>query len=221
MSEEEFSNTGEISEAAAHPAPDFVEQAPQDHSHEEKGLVSALQAERQQRQHLQEQIQMLNEQVSYLHNQNATPKQKNPLDEVADDDLLTVGMGKNYTSSLMKQFKDEVEELKISMRHPDYPQTVKKFLPKLLEKNPNLRNVITKADNPYETAYYLATHSEDYIREKAVARTPEAQKILDQQNRTGNLSSTGTTAPKGQVSAYKNLSDKEFKTLVNKNLGYF
>lgn len=222
MSEEnQESLSGDISEAAAQPASEAVEQASPHPEGEKEGLLSALQAERQQRQHLQEQIQMLNHQVSSLRYQSEAPKKKDPLDGVEDDEILTVGMGKNYTSQLMKQFKDEVEELKTSLKHPDYADTVKKYLPKVLEKAPGMTDAIRNSPNPYETAYYLATHSEDYLKDKAIEKSPQAQKVLDQQMKAGNLSSAGTSAPKGQVSGYSHLSDKEFKQLMNKNLGYF
>jgi hypothetical protein len=220
MSEENL-NSGVMTEAAAQPVEHVAEAQ---HSQEQTVPLSALQAERQQRQQMQEQLRMMQDHVELLRtNQTMQPKQqqKDQFGELSDDDVLTVGQAKKFVSHLGQQQKAEVEELKMATQYPDYAETVKKYLPEVIKENPELRDAIMNAPNPFRTAYILAKKSDSYLKEKGLERSPQAQKVSQQQQRAGSLSAVGSASPASSAGGYKNMSDSEFQKVVAKNLGYF
>lgn len=217
---EDLQPTGVITEAAAQSVEQVQEAQP---SQEQTIPLSALQAERQQRQQLQEQLRMMQDHVELLRtNQMVQQKQpqKDQFSDLSDDDVLTVGQAKKFVSQLGQQQKAEVEELKMATQYPDYAETVKKYLPEVIKENPELRDAIMNSPNPFRTAYILAKKSDSYLKERGLERSPEAQKVIQQQQRAGNLSAVGSATPATQVSSWKNMSDKEFEKHVNKHLGY-
>lgn len=218
---EDLQPTGVITEAAAQ----TVEQIQEAQNTQAQSVpLSALQAERQQRQQLQEQNRMMQDHIELLRsNQLAQPKQqaRDQFADMSDDEVLTVGQAKKFVSQLGQQQKAEVEELKMATQYPDYADTVKKYLPEVIKENPELRDAIVNSPNPYRTAYILAKKSDSYLKERGMERSPEAQKVVQQQQRAGNLSAVGSSTPATQVSSWKHMSDAEFQKHVNKNLGYF
>lgn len=214
---EDLLNTGALSEAAAQSVEQISEAAPpQEHT----VPLSALQAERQQRQQLQEQLRMMQDHVELLRVNAMQQKAPQPEDNLSDEDVLTVGQAKKFVSQLNQQHKAEVEELKMATQYPDYAETVKKYLPEVIKENPELRDVIMAAPNPFKTAYILAKKSDTYLKDRGVQKSPEAQKIVQQQQRAGSLSSTGSATPASAVGSWKNMSDKDFMNHVSKHLGY-
>ena len=72
----------------------------------------------------------------------------------------------------------------------------------------------------YELAYFLAKNSDNYRKEnKRSKKSADAQRIVENSQRAGTLSSMGATSPISQAKRYKDMSDAEFKQEVNKNLG--
>jgi len=216
----ELAETGVNPEAAAQSVTQVSEATT---TQEQTIPLSALQAERQQRQQLQEQLRMMQDHVELLRSNQVQqkPQQKDQFADLSDDDVLTVGQAKKFVSDLGQKQKLEVEELKMATQFPDYAETVKKYLPEVIKENPELRDAIMNAPNPYRTAYTLAKKSDAYLKERGLEKTPEAKKVVEQQQRAGNLSSVGAVSPASQVSGWKNMSDAEFMKHVNKNLGYF
>lgn len=211
---------GVITEAAAQ----TVEQVQEAQNTQEQAVpLSALQAERQQRQQLQEQNRMMQDHIDLLRSNNLQQKtvQKEQFNDLSDDDVLTVGQAKKFVTQLTQQQKAEVEELKMATQYPDYAETVKKYLPEVIKENPELRDAIMNAPNPFRTAYILAKKSDAFLKERGIERTQDAKKVIQQQQRAGNLSAVGSASPASSVSSWKTMSDSDFMKHVNKNLGYF
>lgn len=214
----EVQTSGAITEAAAQPVNQVQESS---QTQEQTVPVSALQAERQQRQQLQEQLRMMQDHVELLRTNQMQPKQqKDQFTDLSDDDVLTVGQAKKFVSELGQKQKAEVEELKMITQYPDYAETVKKYLPELIKENPELRDAIMNAPNPPKTAYIMAKKSDAYLKERGLERSPEAKKLVQQQQRAGNLSSVGSSTPASQVSSWKSMSDADFQKHVSKHMGY-
>ena len=220
MEEYQVENTGETmaSDAAGHE--DGNEGVHADTA-QEMVPVSALQAERANRQQLQEQVKMLQDHVALVQaNQRQAPQE--PVSNLSDDDILTVGEAKKYISQMQQNYQMSVEELRAQQKYQDYNEVVSTYLPEVINKNPALKSTLQNDPNKYELAYFLAKNSESYRdANKRTKKSAEAQRMVDNSNRAGNLSSVGSTAPKSQVAAYKHMSDDEFMKMANKNLGYF
>ncbi len=185
--------------------------------------VTALQAERRERQQLQEQMKMLQDHVSLMQANQQQPAQKQ--DEMAglsDDDVLTVGEAKKFLGKIQHNYQTSVEELRVQQKYPDYNETVTKYLPDVVAKNPALKTTLQNDANRYELAYFLAKNSDSYRNEhKEEKKSTDAQRIVENSQKAGSLSAVGSTAPQSQISNYKNMSDSDFMKMANRNLGRF
>ena len=164
---------------------------------------------------------MLKEHLALMQsNQQQSPK-KDEFDGLSDDDVLTVGEFKKALQSKEQQYQMSLQELRMTQKHPDYEQIVTQYLPEVLKQNPGLRQTLEKTQD-YELAYYLAKNSDAYKEaNKRAKKNADAERIVQNANRAGSLSSVGQTSPISQAKRYKDMSDADFKREMQKNLGYF
>lgn len=213
-------NPGEVSEAAAQTA--TVDSNPEQMSApaEEHVPLSALQAERKQRQELQQNLRMMQDHMELL-KANQQQRKVDQTPTLNDDDVLTYGEAKKYLDSIQQGYKQSVEELRMQQAHPDYADIVKNYLPDVLQQNPELREDLQAARNPYKLAYLLAKKSDRYLAEQQqLKKSDKATRILENSQKPGSLSSIGSTAPVTSHKNWKSMSDAEFKQHVTRNLGY-
>ena len=215
-------DTGERSSVAAEPEAVVNEQAQAEHT-PDMVPVTALQAERRERQQLQEQNKMLQDHMSLIQANQTT--QSAPVDEYAgmsDDDVLTVGEAKKFMGNIQKSYQTSVEELRVQQKYRDYNEVVTKYLPEVVQKNPALKATLKNDPNKYELAYYLAKQSDSYrTSHKEAKKSAEAKRIVENGQRAGSLSAVGSTSSSSQVSNMKNMSDTDFMKMANRNLGRF
>ena len=207
MDEEYSAPSGENVEAAA-PVEQTYE-APQ----EQSVPLTALQAERAQRQQLQDELRMYREHMALM--QSNQPQTEN------DDDIMTKGEVKKYLQELNNHYQTRFNEMEMVKKYPDYEDVVTKYLPEVIKANPRLRDTLT-ATNDYELAYYLATQTEAYrSSKKKDKRHEDADRIIKNSQSPGNSSNVGSMSPVTAAKQYKNMSDEEFKALMNRNLGQY
>jgi hypothetical protein len=213
---EEVNQSGEELEAAA-PANETYSDA--NAGEQEKQVpLSALQAERAERQRMQEEMKYIKDHMSLLQANQSRPQAPKE-EELSDDDILTVGEAKKYISRIDNNYRASLEELKMASKHPDYREVIENYLPEVLKANPSLRSRLQE-NSDYELAYHLAKTSDSYRNSKREEKKSSvATKILDNASKPGNLSSTGSSTPVGMVKSYSNMSDGEFRALMNKNMG--
>ncbi|MCK5612903.1 hypothetical protein KAR91_64110, partial [Candidatus Pacearchaeota archaeon] len=201
--EENLSTGVDTVEAAAPPSTEEVTSEP---AQEENVPLSALQAERKQRQEAQQNLKLMQDHLELIKaNQSQRPKESE-FGELKDDDILTVGEAKKHLSRLRNDYQMSVEELKMQQTFPDYEETVRKYLPDVLKEDPDLRVEIENAKNPYKLAYTLAKRSTQSIQEKAKnTKSETADRIIENSKRPGSLSAVGSTTPKSQMRNWKNM----------------
>jgi len=213
--------TGVITEAAVQ-TDQSQQQSMQQSEQEQLVPLSALQAERRERQQLQENLKMMQDHLSLMQANTQKPQSKpEDLEGLSDSDVLTVGEARKFISQFTKQQELAVEELKMAQANPDYNDVVRKYLPEVLKNDPDLKEVIMNAPNPYKAAYHLAKRSDSYLQDnRKMSRSPEVQQAVQNLQKAGNLSSMGSSVSSGVGSNYKNMSDKDFMELANKNRGF-
>lgn len=221
--ENPVAETGETVAVAAEPG--VVEQEQQQPEQQQEMVpVAALQAERRERQQLQEQNKLMQDHMALMQANNRAPAQQ-VQDEsggLSDDDVLTYGEAKKFMSQIQKQNQSSVEELRVQQKYSDYHEVVTKHLPDVVKNNPALADTLQNDPNRYELAYYLAKNSDSYRGAKhEVKKSADAQRIVENGNRAGSLSAVGSTSPQSQVSSVKNMSDADFMKMANRNLGRF
>lgn len=183
--------------------------------------LSALQSERAKRQQMEEELRMIKDHLalSQVNQSQAAQKKPDEFEGLEDSDVITVGEFKKLTGRLASQFKMTIEEMRIAQKYPDYQQVVTKYLPDVLKNNPGLRNTLQQSSD-YELAYYLAKNSDSYRDEnKRTKKSADAQRIVENSQKAGSLSSTGSASPISQAKRYRDMSDDEFRELVSRNLG--
>jgi len=183
--------------------------------------LSALQSERTKRQSMEDELRMIKEHLalSQVKQSTSTQKPKDDFEGLDDGDVMTVGEFKKLSTGMANQFKITIEELKMAQKHPDYQDVITKYLPDVLKQNPGLQSTLQKTQD-YELAYYLAKNSESYRSEnKKSKKSADAQRIVENANKAGSLSSMGSTSPISQAKRYKDMSDSEFLEQVNRHLG--
>lgn len=221
--EEEINNSGAEEMEAAAPSSGNEMEAQEQETQQNMVPVDALQAERAQRQQMQEELKMLRDHVSLMQAQNSNQSQKkaDDWDGLSEDDVLTVGEAKKAIGKLNSQYQSTFKELQMTQKYPDYQETITKYLPDVIKKNPSLRNTLETTQD-YELAYYLAKNSEGYQKDhSARKKNADAQRIIKNAENSGSLASVGQSSPISQAKNYKQMSDDEFRKVVNRNMGYF
>jgi hypothetical protein len=221
MSEENIS--GEIQEAAV-PQNQPVEAQPpaQEEKGEQQVPLSALQAERAHRQQIEETLQFYKENYELAKaNIQQKPAQQQEEQGFSDNDVLTYGEAKKAFSQTEKQLQLSIAELRMSQKYPDYEEVIKNHLPEVIKTNPKLQKTLFETQD-YELAYYLAKTSDGYRNEtKKKSIHADAERIVQNSQKAGSLSSTGSSSTISQAKRYKEMSDSDFMKEVNKNLGIF
>jgi len=186
--------------------------------------LEALQAERAQRQGLQDELRIIKDHLGLLQAQqalNSQPAAREPMDSMSDDDVLTVGEDKRYLSKMNQQTQMSIQELKMTQQNPDYNDVVTKYLPEILKNNPKLRKTLVDTQD-YELAYYLAKNSDAYkSSNKKERKNADAERIVQNSQNVGSLSSVGSASTMNTARKYKDMSDADFQKLANRNLGAF
>ena len=217
----EVADAGETTVAAEPGAVEHEQSQPE--QQQEMVPVTALQAERRERQQLQEQNKLLQDHMSLMQSNTAPAAPRaEEMDGLSDDDVLTVGEAKKFMSQMQQKNHSSLEELRVQQKYTDYSQVVTKYLPEVVKNNPALKDTLQNDPNRYELAYYLAKNSDSYRGASHEGKkSADAQRIVDNGNRAGSLSAVGSTSPQSQVSNVKNMSDSDFMKMANKNLGRF
>jgi len=222
MSEEELQSTGVNPEAAA-PTSDAQNDSQAEQVEREQSVpLSALQSERAQRQQVQDELKMMREHLALIQaNQSSQSQQpKDDIDNLSDDDVLTVGEAKKFLNKMNRQYQGSLEELRMTQKHPDYQEVVTKYLPDVIKQNPRLAQTLQMSQD-YELAYQLAKTSEKYQSDHRKAKkSADAERILQNSQQPGALSSVGQASPINTAKRYKDMSDEDFQREVARNFGY-
>ena len=221
---EEPQATGDHMEAAAPVETEVAEHQGQGEQMDRQVPLDALQAERAERQRIQDELKMVKDNMALMmsqQQQRAAPEPKDEFDGVSKDDVLTYGDLEKILSKKEQAYQTNIQELRMTQKYPDYQETVTKYLPEVLKQNPGLRQTLQQS-NDYELAYYLAKNSDAYkTSNKSAKKNADAERIVQNASRAGSLSSVGQTSPISEAKRYRDMSDSDFKAQVQKNLGYF
>lgn len=185
--------------------------------------LDALEDERRKRQEHEEQLRLLRDHVALMQANQQRPAEtkKDDWADLQEDDVLTVKEAKRALSQIDSKYQTSLKELQMAQKHPDYNEVITQYLPEVIKKNPSLRRTIEQTQD-YDLAYHLAKNSDAY-REKnrAVKKNSDAQRILQNTQKTAALSSAGQTSPISKAKNYKAMNDAEFAALMQRNMGYF
>jgi len=227
MSEEPHVSGDQISDAAGPVPADISESSMAEDTQENQQVpLSALQAARRDKQRVQDDFKMYKDNVSLMmaqQQQQAIPQQQktDEFEGMSKDDVPTFGDLEKMFSKREEKYAMTIQELRMTQKYPDYQEVVTKYLPEVLKTNPSLRGTLHDTKD-FELAYYLAKNSDSFKEgHKKTARNADAERIVQNANKAGSLSSVGQTSPISQAKRWKDMSDKEFMQQAQKNLGHF
>jgi hypothetical protein len=144
---------------------------------EEKTVpLAALKDERSKRQNIEAQLELYRAQLQNVQNQQ--PKEKDPFDELDDDELMTKEQLVKRENKTKAEIEQQMGQLVMMHRHPDYKETVDKYLPEMIKQDPDYYDMIVSAapGKQAERAYKIATMHPDY---KKASDKQDDKKIKD------------------------------------------
>ena len=100
--------------------------------------VSALKAEREQRQQLQEDVRMMRQNIDLINSNRPISEQQpnnSAFGDLKDDDIMTVADFKKAANDFKSQINNSLSEVKVHQNHNDLNKTLTKYLPGVLKKN--------------------------------------------------------------------------------------
>ena len=216
MNEEQMTQTtGEQVEAAASQQHETAHET----NREQQVPLSALEAERAQRQNMQDELKMMKEHLNLLQaRQQPQPQPQQP--QYDPDDVMTFGEFQKLAGEFKNSLQGELTEMKMMQQYPDYREVVTKYLPEILKKDPALREDLQQNPNFYR-AYYLAKNSDSYRKEHAqTQQSADAQRMIENSQKAGSLSQMGGASPINVAKRYRDMSDADFRKEMAKNMGY-
>lgn len=223
MSEEEPKISGDQLEAAAPVSDVQSEPQPEQVTEETQVPLAALQSERAQRQQMQDELKVMKDHLALIQAQQSQAQAVQPkeeIDNLADDDVLTVGEAKKFLGRMNQQYQGSIEELKMTQKHSDYQEVIANYLPEVIKQNPSIAQTLQKSQD-YALAYHLATNTEKYRADhKRTKKNADAERLVQNAQQPGSLSSVGQVSPINQAKRYRDMSDGDFKKEMNRNLGY-
>ena len=197
--------------------------------------LAALEDERGKRQALEEKVRTLEENVA-LYRANLPgpdsrrepepPKEKDLLEGVDEDDVMTVGEMKKILKKQAESFTKEKEEfgqkvggfiseVQMIVGNPDYKDVISKNLPNVLKAKPALAAAIKSSQNPYLLAYELGKLDPSYKAKETGDRIDkDAQKIIDNLEKP-QLGKGGGGGGLDKVDAYAKLTDDQLEERIS------
>lgn len=216
MSEETPNDSGVEMEAAA-PVTD-VNHDVQEAQEEKQVPLAALEAERTQRQQLQDEVKMIKDHLSLMQARTQAPQQQE--ESLAEDDVMTYGEFKKLATKFQNEIKSSLSEMQMTKRFPDYEDVVKKYLPDVIKNRPKIGQYLQQTQD-YEYAYEVAKASDSYRKDHTQKqKSADAERLMGNAQKAGSLSSVGGTTPISMAKRYKDMTDTDFRKEMAKNMGY-
>jgi len=185
--------------------------------------VDRMKAEREaERRDYQNQLDILKSNTAVRPQPQPQPERKF-LDGMKDDDIPSVGELRRAWDEREGQYAARIEELQVAQAHPDYAEVIEKFALPLVQQKPHLAEGIHGARNKALFAYELGKMAQQMQHvqrpvEQPPARSPIAERIVENARKPGTLSQAGGSGALSQADYYASMSDAEFMRMANRNL---
>ena len=181
-------------------------------SDEVSGLKSAFEAEREKRQRLEAENEILRQYTQAGETQQEG-QQYDPDDYPTNrtvQEMVQAELAKQR--SVQDQASVPMQESVMRLQYPDYDEVINTELPKLLAKNPGLASALKAANNKAELAYDLGRTSPDYLNKLREEATKKAAETIDQNtNKPSTLTDSTGADVEAVIKKWENASDEELE----------
>lgn len=213
-------------ESGVNPADDSGQQADQSQepqSRQEQHVpLDVVHAMRDEQQQLKEKLETVTNQYELLRESVSARRQEPQSDEPqrSDDELVNWADARKFQT----QMRVEMQEMRMQQAYPDYQAIVNKYLSKAIKEDPSIAHdiemYVASGKDAAQYAYKRVKMSKAYMDDtQEQKRSQVAEKVVSNSKQPGNLSQVGTPAPMNDRSVYKEMSDTEFRKLMNKHTG--
>lgn len=171
---------------------------------------------REVREIMQQQKQKITELEEKLVNKSA-PKESidDPMANLSDDDILTVGDTKKVVANLARKYAKEIVEEKqkkqaieqVPNQFSDYNDVIK-LVDEYVKENPAAEAAIRSSANPRLTAYHMVKSSAMYHRREVSNKEAQSnvQKVIENSQKPGSSQAVGTTSPLNNIGKYEKMT---------------
>ena len=111
----------------------------------------------------------------------------------------------------------EIQMLKLSVQEPKWQETIKNYLPDMINSNPLLGQMIQNAPNPLEAALHIAKLNPRYQQQQQQQQAPQqqSQQIINQLiNKPASPDQFGGGGGVSKADKIVSMSDEEFDKYV-------
>lgn len=161
----------------------------------------------------------------------ADPKRAFDLDqsEIPNVGEIERAWGKHEVQLAQREsaLRDQMEEIMVAQRYPDYAEVMEKHTSALLKDKPFLAEGIRAASNKALYAYELGKMMQAQRAQQTALETPteaskpqvnsNAQRMVDNARKPRTLAQAGGQNVLSQADYYANMSDKQFAEFASKN----
>jgi len=179
-------------------------QRPSSEDHNWKEVRDIMQQQKQK-------ITELEERLDKYKNPEKNPENNDPLANLADDDIVTVGDTKRlveqYAQREARKIIEEREKKRnidqVPAQYSDYNEVIK-LADEYVKQNPAAEQAIVNSPNPRLTAYQLIKSSRLY--EQRTTSAEKADKAIENSQKPGSSQAVGTSSPLNDVSNYTKMT---------------
>jgi hypothetical protein len=136
-------------------------------------------------------------------------------DNSSDEEILTKGEYKRLNADRERRLASQqiqTAEQIFAARNPDYQDLINKYLPKMVEKNPALLDVLKTNPQAHEMAYNLIKESAMYQKDSGKSKD-DAKKILKNATQPVSVNAVGRGASRNEPN-YTSMSNADIIALA-------
>lgn len=155
-------------------------------------------------------------------------EKKADLDDIGDEELLTVGdfrklMKSHGSQEHLRRVESQLNMLAQRISHPDKLEAIEAHLPRILKKSPIMTQAIQAAPDPLRAAWELVQMDKSYqdsIKKDAGSQVDGSDPLamvdtlIKNANKGKSVSSVATAGTTDLSNKYKQMSDPEFKAFT-------
>lgn len=136
-----------------------------------------------------------------------------------EDDLLTFGEYQKLQQSHEREkaeLKAKIEDIEMRARHADYNEVIQKYLPDVLQEDPDLAYAIKDNPRMQKLAYKLAQSSPKYHQERLSRQNASAiEKIVENTSRPQPANVRKNITVQDEETRLMNMTDEDIRRMHN------
>lgn len=170
------------------------------------------------REYFQKQLEELKS--SQRQHSQPEPKKQRIFEGMESDYVPSVGEIESALERHDRSIREQMEEMSVMQKYPDYHDVLQKDLVPLIKEKPHLAQMINSSPNKALAAYELGmmARSTKQSAPKDISGAERAQRIVQNSQKPMNVAQVGGSSAISKADYYASMSDADFLKLAQKNL---